>query len=239
MTKLRTILLDFLRFITFRRPLGNVGADWRAYLAVGLVITAIVGIGRSWDDPAATLFDLSGIGSILYVFGLAGILWITGVPIRPERWTYRSVLLMVTMTALPGITYAVPVERMLSAETARSTNLLFLAGVAIWRVSLLGFFLRTVARLPPWAATVVMFLPLALIVAPLSLLGVLSAIMSGMSGVRTEGPMGLSGDVLLFLAAASWISLPLLIGGYIALVVKRNRPPPRDPPAASGHIADT
>lgn len=238
MTKLATILRDFLRFIIFQRPLGNIGPDWKAYLAVGLVITAIVGIGRSWDDPAATLFDLSGIGSLIYVFVLAAILWITGVPLKPERWTYRSVLLMVTMTALPGIIYAVPVERMLSADAARSTNLLFLAGVAIWRVSLFGFFLRSVARLSPWATTVVMFLPLALIVAPLSLLGILNAIMSSMGGVRTDGPSEISANVLFLVAAASWISLPILIGGYIALVVKRNGPPPRDPPSG-GHTTDT
>jgi hypothetical protein len=220
MDKLASILLDFARFIFFKPPRSNVGADWRIYLAVGLVITWIVGVGRSWDDPEATIFDLSGIGSILYVFGLGLVIWLIGAPLRPERWTYRNVVLMVTMTALPGLIYAFPIERFVAAADARTVNMSFLAIVATWRMALFAAFLVRVAKLPPASAAVVTFLPPVLIIAPISAFGFLGAVLSGMGGVRDAAQQA-QNDLIVFAAMTSWTLLPILLIAWGVLIGRR------------------
>lgn len=222
MNKLASVLSDFARFIVFKPLRGNVGADWRIYLAVGLVITWIVGVGRSWDDPEATIFDLSGIGSILYVFGLGLVIWLIGAPLRPERWTYRNVVLMVTMTALPGLIYAFPIERFVAAADARAVNMSFLAIVATWRMALFATFLVRVARLSPGATAVVTFLPPVLIIAPISAFGVLGVVLSSMGGVRDEAQQA-QNELIGFAAMTSWMLLPLLLIAWGMLVARRSR----------------
>lgn len=222
MAKFASILADFARFVVFKSPRGNVGADWRIYLGVGLVITWIVGVGRSWDDPNANLFDLSGIGSIIYVFGLGLIIWLIGAPLRPERWTYRNVVLMVTMTALPGLIYAFPIERFVAVSYARTVNMSFLAIVATWRMALFATFLVRVAKLPPVATAIVTFLPPAIIIAPISALGFLGAVMSSMGGVRDEAQQT-QNDLIVLAAMISWTLLPLLLIAWGILIAQRSQ----------------
>ena len=222
-----TVIADFLRFAFFRRIKGNVADNWIAYLAVGLAITWLVGFGRTWDFDAAPLWLRTGLPSIGYVFVLAAIIWAVVLGLRPARWSYKSVLLMVTMTAAPGVIYAAPVERILAADTARGVNMLFLLVVATWRMALYYKFLRDVALLPSHATLVAWLLPPTLVVAPLSLFGLLGAIARDMGGVReTVDPGEISGGAIMFIAAASWLLLPVLLVSFVVFVIQRNRSTP-------------
>jgi hypothetical protein len=51
---------------------------------------------------------------------LAAILYLVVKPLRPANWTYSSVLIFVGLTALPGLLYAIPVERFVSLEYAQT-----------------------------------------------------------------------------------------------------------------------
>ncbi len=221
------ILIDFIRFL-FLQPLqGDPKKNWSAYLGVGFAITWLVGFGRTWDFDAAPLWLRSGFTSILYTFVLAALIWSVTLALKPARWSYRNVLLMVTMTAAPGLVYGIPVERFMPPEAARGVNMLLLLIVATWRMVLYYHFLRTVSSLPRGAALVAWLLPPTLIVAPLSLLGLLNAIAQNMGGVREQvDPGEISGEAIFFVAAASWIALPVLSLAFIVLAIRRNRRAP-------------
>ncbi len=221
---MRTILTDFLRFIFFQPLKGNLGTDWRAYLFTGFVITWLVGFGRTWDFNAAPLWLRTGFPSVLYTLLLAAIIWVVVLALKPARWSYRNVLLMVTMTAAPGLVYAIPVERLMQPDAARGANMLLLLVVATWRMALYFRFLRDIALLPRVATIVAWLLPPTLIVAPLSLFGVLTAIARGMGGVREQVEPGeISGGAIFFIAAASWIALPILLIAFMILAIHRHR----------------
>ena len=225
-----TVLTDFLRFAAFRRTKGDVTKQWRVYLAVGLAITWLVGFGRTWDFESAPLWLRTGLPSVGYAFALAGFIWLITLALRPARWSYRNVLLMVTMTALPGLVYAIPVERLMPVEAARAVNMLLLLIVATWRMALFYRFLRDVAQLPREETIVAWLLPPALIVAPLSAFGVLNAIARDMGGVRDQADPGeISATAIFVVAMITWITLPLLLIMFVALVVRRiRRPMPPD-----------
>lgn len=221
-----TILADFLRFLFFQPLKGNMGKDWRAYLLVGFAITWLVGFGRTWDFDAAPLWLRTGFPSVLYTLLLAAIIWVVVLALKPARWSYRNVLLMVTMTAAPGLVYAIPVERLMPPDAARGANMLLLLLVATWRMALYFRFLRDVALLPRLATIVAWLLPPSLIVAPLSLFGLLNAIGRDMAGVREQvDPGEISGGAIFIIAAASWIALPILSITFIILAIHRNRRP--------------
>ena len=56
-------------------------------------------------------------------------------------------LIFVTLTSLPALLYAIPVEKFMALEYAQTANVLFLAVVASWRVALLIVFLKRAAGL--------------------------------------------------------------------------------------------
>ena len=66
-------------------------------------------------------------------------------PLRPRNWSFVGVLIFVTLTSLPALLYAIPVEKFMSLETAQTANVIFLAIVASWRVALLIVFLKRAA----------------------------------------------------------------------------------------------
>ncbi len=219
------MLADFLRFILFQPLQGDIAKHWKSYLAVGFVITWIVGFGRTWDFDAATLLVRTGVTSVFYTFALALLIWMIGAPLEPQRWAYRNVLLMVVMTAAPGIVYAIPVERLLAPDIARGVNMILLLFVAVWRMALFHHYLKNVAKLTGAAKLVVWLLPPTIIVAPLSAFGVLQAIASGMGGVREQAaPHGAISEVaLLLLAGASWLALPVLGITFLVTAAKTIR----------------
>jgi len=124
------MLSRILRILTFRTDTRDYECLDHRYLALGLGLTWVVGVGRYWDNPRAEDLQRWGVGSVAYVFALSALLWLVGVGIKPVRWSYRNVLTFVTLTAPPGLLYAIPVERALSPDEARAVNLAFLAVVA-------------------------------------------------------------------------------------------------------------
>lgn len=218
-----TILGDFWRFLLFKPMQGNIGRDWKSYLLLGLIIAWIVGFGRTWDFDGAPWWLRSGVTSVFYTFALALLIWAFGAPLGAAHWSYRNVLLMVVMTAAPGIVYALPVERWFIPDVARAMNMSFLLFVAVWRMALFRHFLKATGKLRGVALIVAWLLPPTIIVAPLSVLGVLQAVAAGMGGVReTTAPHGaVTTEVMMLLALLSWIALPLLLIAYMVLIVRR------------------
>ena len=221
-----SVLTTTLRLLTFRASrdeLANLGTP---HLAFGLLATWIVGIGRWWDDPDAHLLQHLGLGSVAYVFVLAFVLWLLAKPLGPQNWTYRSVLTFVTLTSPPALLYAIPVERFLDLETARLINVWFLAFVAVWRVALLVFYLRRLARLPWHCVVVATLLPITLIVTVLTALNLERAVFDVMGGLREEGTAADSAyGVLVALTLLSTILVGPLLLAYGLIWFFRSRSP--------------
>ena len=224
MSILSSIISDGFRILTFRRPSTSLDEKWPAYLAFGLLFTWLAGVGRYWDNPRADLWQHLGLGSLTYVFCLALILWILSIPLRPNRWSYRNVLIFVSLTSPPAILYAIPVEKFVSMEVAQALNSAFLAFVASWRISLLYWFMRRFAGLDRVAAATSTLLPLALIVVVLAELNLEHAVFDLMSGIRPE--LRTSGDVsfgvVSVLSVVSYLLSPGLLFVYL-LCVRRAR----------------
>lgn len=218
---LGTILADYVRFVRFMSLKGDVRMHRNIYLLVGFAITWIVGFGRTWDFPDAPFWIRTGLTSIVYALALAGFIWLIGLALKPARWSYLNVLLMVLMTALPGIIYAIPVERFMVPDAARTVNMIFLLIVATWRMLLYRRFLDDVAQLPKNEARVAWLLPPTLIVAALGAVGSLNAIARNMGGVRD--PLGeIIDGTILWITLAAWLALPLLLIAFVAMAFARS-----------------
>ena len=222
MTPLPTILADQFRLLTFRNPSSEIRDHWRAYLVFGFVCTWLAGIGRYWDNPKAFLWQHAGLGSVVYVFVLAALLWLLLMPLRPRNWTYRNVLLFVTLTALPALLYAIPVERFMPMRTAQATNAWFLGVVATWRVALLFVFLRRVAGLGAFAVVVAALLPIVFIVTALAGMNLEHVVFDIMAGVREQDRSGNDAayDVVILITVFSVLALPVLLIAYAWLVYR-------------------
>ncbi len=222
---LKQIFLDELRLLTFRSPSPAIVSQWKAYLAFGLLFTWLAGVGRYWDNPRAELWQLVGLGSLAYVFVLSAILWLLIAPLRPSNWSYRNVLLFVTLTAPPAVLYAIPVERFMISEQAAQVNAWFLATVATWRVSLLVTFLRNVARLAWFQLIVATLLPLALIVVVLALLNLEHVMFDLMAGIRDEhrSANDTAYGIVFGLAYLSFVSAPFLGAAYVVAIFHARR----------------
>ena len=221
MTKLMKILSDEFRLLTFR-PFKPDTAILNSYFVFGLALTWLCGIGRYWDNPKAELWQYLGLGSVAYVFVLALILWLIVLPLKPKKWSYKNVLLFVSLTAPPAILYAIPVERFMSLESAQSANVWFLAVVAIWRVALLLNYLYLVADLSGLKVIVATLLPLTLIVSLLTVLNLEHVVFKVMAGL--EGHERSANDsaylILVMITTFSVMASPLLLGAYGWLIYK-------------------
>jgi hypothetical protein len=209
------------RILTFRARRPELVSMDAGHLALGLVCTWLVGMGRSWDDPGAGLLQRLGTGSVVYVFALALLLWLTLWPLRPENWSYARVLTFVTLTAPPAALYALPVERWMSIPAARSANFWFLAVVALWRVALLLSFAHELGHLAWWRALVGSLLPLALIVAALALLNLDHVVLDFMAG--NHNSTDIHSDAYLALVGLTFLAFgasPVLLLSYIGLIVE-------------------
>lgn len=216
---MKQFLEDQYRFLTFRAPSAAIREHPGVYLSFGLCLAWLAGIGRYWDSTTATLWQHLGLGSLAYVFAFAGLLWLVAAPLAPRRWSYRTVLLFVALTAAPALLYAVPVEMFLDVATAHAVNVAFLAIVALWRVALLFVFLRRNARLSGFAILIAGSLPLALIVDGLSLSNMGHLVYQTMAGIDDpEGMADGAGDVVVQTISVTAMALtPLLLGGYCLL----------------------
>lgn len=215
-TKLRPTLVDASRLLMFRlSPAGFLKFD-REHLILGLIMTWIVGIGRWWDDPGANILQHLGIGSVVYVFLLAAILWLIIRPLNPANWSYSHVLTFVALTSPPALLYAIPVERFTDLATARSLNVWFLATVALWRVALLFFYLRRHARLKYVALFVASLLPLSAIVTTLTILNLEKAAFNIMGGLRDAVTSNDSAYGILF--GLTFLSMILIIPVFVIYI---------------------
>lgn len=214
---MKQALIDQLNLLTFRLSREDFGRFDRKHLILGLCFTWIVGIGRWWDDPGANLLQHFGVGSVIYVFVLAAILWLVIKPLNPADWSYRHVLTFVAMTSPPAILYAIPVERFTELPTARSLNVWFLATVALWRVALLFFYLRRQARLKIVALVVASLLPLTAIITMLTILNLERVVFDVMGGLRDTGSSNDAAYGVLF--GLTMLSMLLIIPVLVLYVL--------------------
>jgi hypothetical protein len=178
------------RFLSFRSTREEMLSFGRKHLALGLFCTWLVGMGRYWDNQRVSLIQHLGIGSIVYIFALALLLYLIVLPLRPKDWSFFRVLTFVSLVSPPAVLYAIPVERFFDLDNANSINAVFLGIVAAWRVALLVFYLRRFAALEWFKVVTVTLLPLTLIVITLTILNldrVVFDLMGGISPTRRSG----------------------------------------------------
>ncbi len=191
-------------------------------LRLGLIVTWIVGMGRYWDDPGAHLGQHLGLGSVVYVFVLALFIFAFLWPLKIPNLNYKKVLTFITLTSLPAILYAIPVERFMSIPEASRLNAQFLAAVAAWRVALYIKFLWKWGL--NWLETlVVSFLPLTLIVAGLTMLNLERAVFRIMGGLRMETPANDAYDILVMLTLTSVVAVGPLLLVYIGILIYKRK----------------
>jgi hypothetical protein len=216
---MRERLFRWGRVLSFRASTDDLAALGHRDLVFGLGATWIVGMGRYWDDPRAVLLQRVGVGSIVYVFVMALLLWAVIWPLGALKWSYARVLTFVALVAPPAILYAVPIERFASLETSRTVNAWFLAVVAAWRVGLLLFFLRRHAQLTYPRLMVGALVPLTLIINALVALNLERAVFDIMGGLREPGTSSDAAYEVLVLITlfADMAFLPVLLA-YLVLV---------------------
>ncbi|HWN11147.1 MAG TPA: hypothetical protein VNO50_18050 [Pyrinomonadaceae bacterium] len=78
-------MITAIRLLTFRLTREEFLHFNYRHLAFGIACTWLVGIGRWWDDPGAHLLQHLGIGSIVYIFLLALLLWLIVWPLKPQN----------------------------------------------------------------------------------------------------------------------------------------------------------
>ena len=162
---------------------------------------------------------------MIYVFILAFIIWALLIPLRPKNWSYKNVLLFITLTSPPAVLYAIPVEQFMSLELAQKTNVWFFAIVATWRDAHLVIFLKRAANLSGFTILVASLLPLVLIVTLLSILNLEHVVFKIMAGLK-EHERSVNDTAYLILVLITYTSLmlsPILLASYAWLVHKVRR----------------
>lgn len=217
-----SLFRSWLRLLTFRSTLEDYQALERRHLIAGLVACWVVGMGRYWDDPRASWLQHAGVGSVLYVFAMAALLWLTVKPISPERFRYSGILTLVVLTSPPAALYAIPVERWMSLEDANQMNLRFLGIVALWRLALWVHYLKRWGLFMGGMTFVGAAMPLAVIFMALIQLNLHHVVVNIMGGIReadrTSQDAAYSALWLLGLIAVPVSSLAGF--GWLALVLE-------------------
>lgn len=211
-------MLDVVSFRATRERILSLG---HRELAVGLVTTWIVGMGRYWDDPGARLAQHLGLGSLIYVFVLSLVLWLLYYPWRVPGWGYARILTFVSLTSLPAIFYAIPVELAFSIDTSATINAVFLLVVASWRVALLVFFFRRGMGLGRFQAGVATLLPLTAIVVGLFALNLERAAFNIMGGIREKTSHDTAYGILFMLSYFSLLLIGPLVIAYLGVLFTR------------------
>ncbi len=191
---------------------------------VGLIGTWIVGMGRYWDDSEAKLLQHLGLGSVIYIFVLAFIIWLIVKPFLVEDWNYFTVLTFISLTSFPAIFYAIPVERIVSIEIANTMNVWFLAIVAAWRLLLLFYFIYQFTRLSVLNILTITLMPICLIISVLTALNLHRVVFNIMGGIRNPTSHDSTYGVLVILTMGSIILIgPLLISYAVGIYNRRNK----------------
>ena len=99
---------------------------------------------------------------------------------------------------------------------------MFLTIVAIWRLSLLFYFIRKVTELKWWIIFTNAMLPICLIIASLTVLNLHRVVFNIMGGIRTETAHDSAYAVLFFLTTISIVLVgPLLLSYFISIYKHR------------------
>ncbi len=214
-----------LKLLSFRLSREEMFQFKARHFFIGLLGTWLVGIGRYWDDPKASLLQHMGLGSVIYIFLLAAFIWLIVLPFKVERWHYFNVLTFVSLTSFPAIFYAIPVERFTTMDQANTINVWFLAIVASWRLGLLFYFIRRYTRLSGFNILTLTLMPICVIITTLfalNLHGVVFQIMGGLE--KTPTPHDASYAVLMTLTFVSVILvIPLLIAYGAGIAHQRDK----------------
>lgn len=217
------------RFLTFRASRDELqNLNW-SHLIVGFLFVWLAGVGRNWDNAKAGVWQHLGIGSLVYVFALAALMAVIIAPFfNATDWrVYRRALTVICLTAPPALLYAIPVEMWMSEGAARTTNYFLLGFVAMWRVALWMFYLRRGAGFSWPRVLACTLLALSVIVGIFGALGLGSAVMQSMGGVRSPAQQTAENVAgLLFLIAA--ISFLPLLTFYGVLVRQAHSESPDD-----------
>ncbi len=223
--KISDALRTEIRYLTFRKVNLNLEQLSSYYLAIGIVSAWVAGIGRYWDNPRAALWQHLGLGSVTYIFILALILWALIKPLRPENWSYKSVLIFVGMTSPPGILYAIPVERYFTMSTAQTINVWFLVIVATSRVVLLFLYLIRSARLSGFTVFISAMMPLVIIVSVLAMFNLEHVVFRIMAGLTEEEKTANDAayGILVLITYLSFFLSPILLISYLSLIWKRRK----------------
>lgn len=212
------------RLLTFKLSREEMLQFNNKHLISGIIGTWIVGMGRYWDDPKASLLQHLGLGSVIYIFALAVFIWLILLPFKIEKWTYRVVLTFIALTSFPAIFYAIPVEKFFSISTANTMNVWFLLIVATWRLCLLYYFLKHFTKLSSGNIATVTFMPICLIISVLTILNLHNVVFEVMGGIRNPSPHDASYFILMLLTGLSMIlAIPLLIAYGIGIYKNRKR----------------
>lgn len=213
-----------IRLLTFRLTRIEMLHFGKQHFIAGLIGTWIVGIGRYWDDPGANLLQHLGLGSVIYIFALALLIWLILLPFNIKEWKYFTVVTFIGLTSFPAIFYAIPVERFVALEIANTINVWFLAIVALWRLCLLYYFLKHFTQLGVGYILTVTLMPICLIISSLTALNLHRVVFDIMGGVRNPTPHDASYFVLMLLTGVSSILIiPLIIAYGVGIYKKRNR----------------
>lgn len=183
---LRTLISKTFLFLAFRNVKIDIPTRPITYGLWVILLAWIAGIGRYWDHPSPSLFELSGLRSVAYIFVLSTVLYLIVWPLKRKRWSWLAVFVFVGLTSPLAWLYAIPVERFTSAGTAITLNVRFLMLVALWRVALYGTFLWRYAGLRHSSFIAALLAPLALILFALVALNLENAIFEIMAGIEQE-----------------------------------------------------
>lgn len=215
------IFKTVIKLLTFRLSKAEMLQFQQKHFITGLIGTWLVGMGRYWDDPGAKPLQHLGLGSVLYIFVLAALIWLIVKPLRVEKWTYFIVLTFISLTSFPAIFYAIPVERFYSIELANQINVWFLAIVALWRLALLFYFLKKFTKLN-WAyICTVALLPMCAIIASLAFLNLHRVVFNIMGGVRNPTAHDGAYTILVLLTYGSTFLVGPLLLAYLFGIYRR------------------
>ncbi|MBL7739220.1 MAG: hypothetical protein JNK14_08365 [Chitinophagaceae bacterium] len=218
-----SIVQTIIRLLSFKITREEILQFNKGHLVAGLIGTWIVGMGRYWDDKKASLLQHLGLGSVIYIFILAGFIWIILKPFLIDKWSYFTVLVFISLTSFPAIFYAIPVERFFSTRVANTMNVWFLAIVAAWRLGLLYHFLKHFTGLSAGNILTVTLMPICLIISVLTLLNLHQVVFEVMGGIRNPSPHDSSYMVLMILTGLSAILTPILLIAYGVGIYERHK----------------
>ncbi len=225
MNPLPIILKDQYLLLSFQRFKPNIAEYGAWYLSFGLFTAWLAGVGRYWDNPKADLWQYFGLGSVAYCIFLSAVVFIIIYPLKPNNWSYKNVLIFISLTSLPAVLYAIPVEKLTTLEVAQRLNVSFLLVVATWRVILFVLYLKRSAGLTGPQIFVAAFLPIVLIINVLAMLNLEHVVFRIMAGITEEERSGndLAYQVLLMITVLSYSLLPFLLVGYGWFIYKVRR----------------